>query len=98
MPKGTPAQRLQAGEKTVRILGEEVKVAAEVARVDAFNGIADREELLNFVNLVRDSSPDLSEVYVLPEGLDPERGFVKALEKEIRVPVKVPSYGESFGI
>jgi len=98
MPKGTPAQRLQAGEKTVRILGEEVKVAAEVARVDAFNGIADREELLNFVNLVRDSSPDLSEVYVLPEGLDPERSFVKALEKEIRVPVKVPSYGESFGI
>jgi hypothetical protein len=35
---------------------------------------------------------------VLPDGLDQERSFVKALEKETGVPVKVPSYGESFGV
>jgi len=58
----------------------------------------DGDELLNFVNLVHDSGPDLSEVYVLTEGLDPDRGFEKALEKEIGVAVKVPSYGESFGV
>jgi hypothetical protein len=35
---------------------------------------------------------------VLPEGNDPGGSLAKALEKETGLPVKVPRYGESFGV
>lgn len=46
---GTRGQRLLAGEKTIRIHGEDIPVNARIASVPAFSVHADRSELLDWI-------------------------------------------------
>ena len=47
--KGTLGRFLADGEKAVRILGEEIKVAARIRRLDEYSGHADGPELARWV-------------------------------------------------
>lgn len=46
---GTMGALLQAGAKSVRIHGEEIKVAARIRSLDVYSGHADRRQLLSWV-------------------------------------------------
>jgi metallo-beta-lactamase family protein len=50
---GTLGRIIQNGERRVRILGEEIKVNAKIATIDAFSAHADRDGLLDWLRFLR---------------------------------------------
>ena len=48
--EGTLGRRLLDGEKNVKILGEEIKVNAEIYNIEGFSGHADKPALLNWID------------------------------------------------
>lgn len=52
MAAHTLGRKIQEGHKVVNIFGEPYKLRAEVCKMDAFSGHADRSDLLNYINKV----------------------------------------------
>ena len=53
--KGTLGRRLIDGEKEVKILGENVRVAASVQSIDAYSAHADQKKLLNWQSRIKNT-------------------------------------------
>ena len=60
--ENTLGRRILDGSRHVHILGDEFTVRAEVRRIDAFSGHADRNDLLNWV---KPQSHKLKKVFVV---------------------------------
>lgn len=91
--ENTLGRKILDGEKNVRIFGENYRVRAEVAVVDAFSGHADRSDLLDFVSHVK----GLNKAFLV-HGEENQGLTFKDILAEVRpeVDVTVPKRGEMF--
>ncbi len=88
---GTLGRRFVNGEKEIRILGEERRVQAEVARIHGFSAHADKVELLNWLKELK--SPP-RRVFVVHGEENAAIAFGDYLKEETSWDVLVPEYNE----
>lgn len=88
-PPGSRGAWLKSGSKTIRILGEDVTVRAEVTEISGLSAHADKNELLRWC---RSCSGTPDRVAVVHGEPDSAKNFRDTLEKEFRWNAQVPGY------
>ena len=94
MAYGTRGRRLQDGEETIRIHGQDVTVAATVEKVSGLSGHADRDELLRWLSPYSDAPPQRT--FITHGELDRATALRDALAQRWDKEVLVPQLGQSF--
>lgn len=92
---GTRGARLMSGERTLRVFGSAVDVAAEVVAIDSMSAHADADGILNWMRAAP-SAPDA--VYVThgePASADTLR---LRIERELGWRARVPEHGEEVAL
>ncbi|BCX05402.1 MAG: MBL fold hydrolase [Candidatus Roseilinea sp.] len=89
----TLGRRILDGQRYVKILGDEFTVRAEVRRIEAFSGHADRRELLDWV---RPQARRLRGVFLVHGEIEPMRALAEGLADLEIEHVHLPRRGESF--
>ena len=92
---GSLGRRLLDHEKEVRIHGEIVPVGAEVRIIDGYSAHADKEQLMQFVDEMRDN---LEQVFVVQGEPDAALGLQSAVQDRMGIKAAAPMYGERFEI
>ena len=90
---GSLGRRLLDRARQVKIHGEAVEVRAETRVIDGYSAHADEEQLLTFVDEMRDN---LERVFVVQGEPDAALGFQQAIQDRLGVPAVAPVYGETF--
>ncbi len=88
---GTRGARLVAGERSLRIHGEDVPVRAEVQQLEGFSGHADQAELLAWLGQVRQPPGQTFVVHGEPDAADTLRGLI---QQRLGWRARVPQHGE----
>ena len=86
----TLGRRIQNGDKTVRIFGDEFAVKAEVQMLNAFSAHADRLELFRYV---RDAKP--KKVFLVHGEQDQRESFARLLRDQLHLDVALPANGDA---
>ena len=92
---GTRGARLAAGEKTVRIHGQDVKVAAEVVQLEAASAHADANQLLAWLRKMP-APPD--QVYVVHGDMEASDTLRTRIEHELKWRAMVPEHGSTWPV
>ncbi|MGN0880321.1 MAG: MBL fold metallo-hydrolase RNA specificity domain-containing protein [Oligosphaeraceae bacterium] len=90
--EGTLGRLILEGANPVRILGEEHRVRARVARLDGFSAHADREELRKWLSTCTRLPRRL---FVTHGEHEAAHSFASYIGERLGWPVAVPSYGET---
>ena len=77
--EGTLGRRIEASPPTVRIYGDDIPLRAEVKIIDGYSAHADRAELTAWIDGVKATSPQLSEVFLVHGEADVQDVFKTAL-------------------
>ncbi len=85
----TLGRKLQNGDKTVRIFGDEFTVKAEIETLNSFSAHADRLELFRYV---KDAKP--KKVFLVHGEQDQRESFAKLLRDQLHVEVELPANGD----
>ncbi len=93
--ENTLGRRILDGARHVHILGDEFAVRAEVRRIDAFSGHADRDDLLAWV---KPQVQRLRGIRVVHGEPDSAREFAKSLQQMGARNVEVPDKGEEMAL
>lgn len=88
---GTRGDTLRKGAKTLRLFGEDIPIAAEVARIDGLSGHADAGELVGWLKGFSWRPQQVLLNHGEPEGADALRQHI---ERELGWRVRVASEGE----
>lgn len=91
----TLGRRILDGQRYVKILGDEFAVRAEVRRIEAFSGHADRNELLDWV---RPQARRLRGVFLVHGEIGPMRALAEGLADLGIANVRLPRRGESSAL
>jgi metallo-beta-lactamase family protein len=91
----TLGRRILDGQRYVKILGDEFTVRAEVRRIEAFSGHADRNELLDWV---RPQARRLRGVFLVHGEIGPMRALAEGLTDLGVANVRLPKRGESLAL
>jgi metallo-beta-lactamase family protein len=91
----TLGRRIQSGQETVRILGQEYQRRAEVETISGYSAHADRNELRAWVRGLGGPIRRAFVVHGEPEGLE---AMAAILREEGVQDVRVPKHGESFDL
>ena len=84
---GSLGRRLLDGEKTVKILGDEINVRAEIRQINGFSAHADNPQLFDFVELSKDA---LKKVFVV-QGEDAQAlHFAQEIKDRLGVEAEAP--------
>ena len=92
---GTLGAKIVAGEKKVKIFGEEIAVNARIEYIEGYSGHADQEWLMNFVYSFLKKPKHIFLVHGEPEG---QLVLKEKLESEAHISVTIPSFGESYDL
>ncbi len=90
---GSLGRRLLDHAREIKIHGESVPVKAEIRVIDGYSAHADEEQLLQFVDEMRDN---LERVFVVQGEPAAALGFQQAIQDRLGVPATAPIYGEQF--
>ncbi len=90
---GTLGAKIVAGEKKVKIFGEEVAVNARIEYIEGYSGHADQEGLLNFVYSFITKPKHIFLVHGEPEG---QKILKEKILETVEIPVTIPEYGEEY--
>lgn len=90
---GTLGAKIVAGEKKVKIFGEEIAINARIEYIEGYSGHADQEWLLNFVYSFITKPKHIFLVHGEPEG---QKILKEKILETIDIPVTIPDYGESY--
>lgn len=93
--EGTLGRRLREGATTVNVLGEPIRVAAEVAALDGFSAHADQTELLAWVARL---DPAPRQIFLVHGEPGPAETLAEALRAHTTARVHVPHRGEEFDL
>lgn len=90
---GTLGYEIVNGAKTVKIFGEEIAVNARIEYIEGYSGHADQEGLMNFIYSFIKKPKNI----FLVHGEENSQEVLKGkIEEEAKIPVIVPSYGETY--
>ena len=92
---GTLGEKIQTGEKTVKIFGDEIAVNAQIEYLDAFSGHADKAGLLNWIGKIKKKPKNIFIVHGEYEG---QQVFKNSIIEEFGIPCVIPNYEESYTI
>lgn len=92
--EGTLGWRLMNGQKTIKIKDQEVKVMANVEKIDVFSGHGDKNDLLKFVKY--QSPAKLKKIFLIHGEPESMEVFKETLNNEGYNDVIIPEKGESF--
>ena len=90
---GTLGAKIVAGEKKVKIFGEEIAINARIEYIEGYSGHADQEWLLNFVYSFITKPKHIFLVHGEPEG---QKVLKEKLIENVEIPVTIPDYGENY--
>ena len=92
---GTTGRRLHDGAKSVKILGDEIAVHAEITALPGISGHADKQGLLNWLNSI---TPRAETVFVNHGDADACEAFAKCLREEYRFDTIAPYSGTVYDL
>jgi metallo-beta-lactamase family protein len=92
---GTRGARLVAGERTLRIHGQDVEVRAEVAQLESLSAHADADELLKWL---REGDCRPSRAFVTHGDPDAADTFRARLKRELGWDAIAPKHGDRFAL
>ncbi len=94
MAQHTLGRKILEGNEVVNIFGEPYKLRAEVCKMDAFSGHADRSDLLSYIGKIE----GLKKIFLV-HGEEKQQGkFKKFLEESGYKDVEQPEKGQEFEI
>ena len=88
----TLGRKILDGMPYVRILGDEYREAAEVRRIEAFSGHADRNDLLNWV---KPRIKGLRQIFLVHGEFEPMKALAESLTHAGARSVETPARGET---
>lgn len=91
----TLGRKIEEQRKEVPIFGELMPLRAEVQKLDALSGHADREEMLAWMKPI---AGGLKKVFLVHGEPDQQVAFVKAIQERYRLDVVAPERGQSFDL
>ncbi len=91
--EGTLGRRIVEKEPMVKIMGETVKVAAEIHKLDAFSAHADQQEILEWVGHITDK-PKM--VFVVHGESEASSTLAGLLESKYGLDTMIPDVGEEY--
>jgi metallo-beta-lactamase family protein len=91
--ENTLGRKIQEHWKAVPIFGEPMRLRAEVEKLDALSGHADREEMLTWMEPL---SAGLKKVFLVHGEPDQQRAFAAAIGERHHLEVFIPERGRSF--
>jgi len=89
----TLGRKLTEGAKIAKIFGKEYKVNAEITKIDAFSGHADKNDLMDFVTRIR----GLKRIFIVHGETEQSEAFAKAL-REKGYDAYIPNFAEEIEI
>lgn len=92
---GTRGARLAAGEKTLRMLGQEVSIRAQVEQLQSASAHADAEQLLAWLQQVQ---PAPARVFVTHGDMGASDALRQRIEHGLRWRAQVPRAGASYTV
>src|SRR6056297_407368 len=92
---GTLGRRLKDGEKEVKILGEEIKVNANIYSIEGFSGHGDRDDLLAWLKELKQSP---KKTFIVHREEDSREAFADTIEKQLGYETIIPKKDEEFQI
>lgn len=92
---GTRGRRLQNGEKTLRIFGEDIPVRARVETIHGLSAHADADGLLRWLGTAR-RPPE--RVFVVHGDPEPAAALAKRIRRELGWEARVPEYREQAAL
>ena len=93
---GTLGYSIVNGAKRVKIFGEEIAVNARIEYIEGYSGHADQEGLMNFVYSFNGQKP--KHIFLIHGEEDSEEALKEKLVDEAKIPVTIPSYGETYDV
>jgi len=90
---GTPGRLLQEGVKSIKILGEDVPVNAEIITISGYSAHKDSDALLDFISHTNDT---VKKVFVVMGETRSSLFLAQRLRDNLGVQAVVPSVGDSF--
>ncbi|MBI2015270.1 MAG: hypothetical protein HYS77_07005, partial [Candidatus Rokubacteria bacterium] len=92
---GTRGRRLQNGEESLRIFGEEIPVRATIETIHGLSAHADADGLLRWL---RTATSPPKQVFVVHGDPEPARAFAARVGSELGWPTTIPAYRDRVTI
>ena len=93
--ENTLGRKIEEGQQEVPIFGEPMRVRAEVQKIDALSGHADREEMLAWIKPI---AQGLKKVFLVHGEPGQQDAFATAIGSRYGLQVAVPERGQSFDL
>jgi metallo-beta-lactamase family protein len=93
--EGTLGRRLLEGEKSVKLLGEDIAVNAEIYNIEGFSGHADKPALLNWIEGFKEKP---GQVFVVHGERESKEAFAKAVRERFGIDTVIPRYNVVYDI
>lgn len=93
--EGTLGRKLIDGEKYVKVLGEEIRVNAQIHNVQGFSGHADKNALLEWL---RGFSDKPKKVFLVHGETESKLSFAEEIEKTLQLSCIIPEYNKVYEI
>jgi metallo-beta-lactamase family protein len=91
--ENTLGRKIEEHTEEVPIFGEPMRLKAEVQKLDALSGHADREEMLAWMSPIAKS---LKKVFLVHGETDQQTAFRATIQERFGIEVVIPGRGESF--
>lgn len=91
--EGTLGRKLIDGEKYVKVLGEEIRVNAQIHNVQGFSGHADKNALLEWL---RGFSDKPKKVFLVHGEAESKLSFAEEIEKTLKLSCIIPEYNKVY--
>ena len=91
--ENTLGRKIEEGREEVPIFGEPLRLRAEVQKLDALSGHADRDEMLAWMSPI---AKGLKKLFLVHGEPGQQGAFRKAIQDRYGIEVVVPGRGESF--
>ena len=93
--ENTLGRKIEEHQEEVPIFGEPMRLRAEVQKLDALSGHADREEMLEWMKPI---AGGLKKVFLVHGESDQQSAFADAIRERYGITVAVPDRGQSFDL
>jgi metallo-beta-lactamase family protein len=90
---GTPGRKIVDGASRIRILGEEVAVAARIFTIGGFSSHAGQSQILQWLSHFRTNHPEVFLIHGEQKALDTLAGLVR---ERFGLTVRIPQYLEEY--
>jgi metallo-beta-lactamase family protein len=92
---GTPGRKIVDGAKKIRLLGEEVAVAARIFTIGGFSSHAGQSQILQWLTHFRTNHPEVFLIHGEQKALSTLAGLVR---ERFGLKVRIPQYLEEYSL